>query len=153
MYISIIFSGSPFVNTLKQQNWLNLFRLNLSLSRILSPLLVYTSSPAPIPFVMSVLSLRKSVSSWYPGIDMVLHHVSVSKIISGHWSTAYTVYSFIFENTLWMLVYIIFNISGSEVGAPPHPRPPSRSSAAVCCCCWPTWSSPPGPVLLYLPVS
>ena len=106
LYTSTIVIGSPFVITLKQQNWLNLFILNLSHTKILSPDFVYTNNPPPTPFVVSSLSLRRSVSSWYPGSDRVaseiaaLHHVSVSKIISGLLSTADTDSSFILEKTL-----------------------------------------------------
>ena len=41
LYTSTIVIGSPFVITLKQQNWLNLFILNLSHTKILSPDFVY----------------------------------------------------------------------------------------------------------------
>ena len=103
LYTSIIFSGGPFVSTLKPQNWLNSLSLNLSLGKILVPVFTYTNSPPPMPFVVSVRSLRRSVTISYIGIDRAasgmvwLHQVSVSKIISGSRSATWTINSFILD--------------------------------------------------------
>ncbi len=123
-------SCSPVVDILNAQNWLNSLSSYLSIGKILNSFFEYTNNPPPIPAAVSLLSRLRSNSKLQSkrareaSNIVLLHHVSVNRIISGFESCATAASSPSLLLMLWAFVQRIFTVWLCSWAVPcPPPRP------------------------------